>query len=322
MGKHRVLLSGAEGFVGKTVMRLASEAPRFDQVQVIPLCGPQGGELDIRDAAAVAAAVSKCRPTAVIHLAAVASPRQAGQSPRLAWDVNLIGTYNIASAIMEHAPEARLVFAGSADAYGSSFGRGSEPVDEDMPLAPISVYGATKAAADIMLGQMAEAGLQAIRFRPFNHTGPGQSPYYAASAFALQLVRIERGWQAPEIEVGNLEARRDFLDVRDIACAYLETALARPGHPGAFNLATGHPLAIGDMLELLLGHSVARPRLRTEPSLLRTQDLEVMSGDPRRAREILGWSASIPIEKTLQDLLAHWRCVADASPETLRLSPA
>ena len=223
---------------------------------------------------------------------------------------------------MEYAPKAKLIFAGSADAYGSSFGRYSQPLDEDALLAPISVYGATKAAADILLGQMAEAGLRVVRFRPFNHTGPGQSPHYAASAFALQIVRIERGWQPPEIQVGNLETRRDFIDVRDVASAYLGTAISPEYHSGAFNLATGTPLAIGDILRLLLAQSDARPDLRTDPSLLRPHDLDVMSGDPQRTNEVLGWATSTPIEKTLRDLMEYWRRAADASPETLRLLPA
>jgi len=322
MTNHRLLLSGADGFVGKTILHMAENTFGLDQVEISSLRDAHGAELDVRDAEAVAAAIADCRPTAIIHLAAVASPRRAGKSPRLAWEVNLLGTFNIAAAIMKHAPEATLIFAGSADAYGSSFGQYSGPLGEDAALAPISVYGATKAAADILLGQMAEAGLRAVRFRPFNHTGPGQSPHYAASAFALQIVRIERGWQAPEIQVGNLEVRRDFLDVRDVASAYLEAALARRGHPGAFNLASGNPLAIGDVLRLLLSHSNATPELRTDPTRVRTQEIEVMSGNPRRAKEVLGWAATTPIEETLRDLLEHWRHVADTSPDTLLHNPA
>ncbi len=310
----RIGITGAGGFVGGWLRRHL-EAAGGEAIEIVPLLEREAGG-DIRDREAVMDAVAAARPDAVVHLAAIALPAQARSAPDEAWQVNLIGTLNVAQAVLEHAPDALFVHAGSAEVYGDSFVGAAGPLDEDAALLPRTVYAATKAAADIMIGQMARDGLRAVRFRAFNHTGPGQAAEYVASAFARQIALIERGLRPPVMKVGNLEVERDFLDVRDIVAAYA-AVLARRAAEGAtgraLNLASGRPIAVGKLLETLLRLSDATVEVEVDLALLRPDDLPTISGDARRAAELLGWCPAIPLETTLADVLEYWRRRAVAS---------
>ena len=304
-GSERVLVTGAGGFVGSWL------------VPALERCLPAGSEilatgraragastaLDITDAAAVDAAVASFRPTCVIHLAAVSSLDEARIGTRQAWTVNLFGTFNLAEAVMREAPDARFIFTGSSEVYGGSFNRGAA-VDESAPLDPRSVYATTKASADLMLGQMAEAGLRSVRFRPFNHTGPGQSTAFAIPAFASQIAAIERGKRPPVLKVGNLDARRDFLDVRDVVEAYRLAVLAPDlPHGCIFNVASGEPRRIGDALDTLLGLTTATVAVEHDEARMRFSDVPVTAGDAGALRDALGWSPRIAWSTTLGDVL-------------------
>ena len=156
----------------------------------------------------------------MVHLAAIPTIAGAVADPAAAWRVNVMGTLDLARAIHQYAPECTLIFAGSAEAYGATARQGV-PLKETDPLQPLNEYAATKAAADLALGALAANGLRVIRFRPFNHTGPGQTDEFVVPAFASQIARIEKGAQPPVMMVGNLDAQRDFLDVRDVVDAYV-----------------------------------------------------------------------------------------------------
>jgi GDP-4-dehydro-6-deoxy-D-mannose reductase len=299
---ERIAITGASGFVGGWLRRRLEKTG----AEVVSLLGEGGG--DIRDARAVAAAIGELRPAVIVHLAAVAAPAHARNAPGEAWDVNLLGTLHLARAVIDHCPDAFLLFVGSADAYGDSMAAGV-PVSEEAPLAPRSVYGATKAAADVIIGQMAAEGLGCVRLRPFNHTGPGQMETYVASSFARQIALAEKGRQPAVVRVGDLDAERDFLDVRDVVEAYaaaIERREAiRPGTP--VNVATGRPVRVGELLDILRGLATIPIEVETDPARLRPSELRKMTGDSRRARELLGWSATIPLERTLSDVLDYWR---------------
>ncbi|HEX4768298.1 MAG TPA: GDP-mannose 4,6-dehydratase [Lichenihabitans sp.] len=313
MGKPaRILVTGADGFVGGWLMRhLRTVLPPDTEITATSRRRLDGASLDIVDAAAVDAFMAALRPTAVIHLAAVSSSAEARSDARLAWDVNLRGTLNLAEAVMRHAPEARFLYAGSSEAYGRSFSGTATPLDERAALNPRNVYAATKAAADLMLGQMAEDGLRAIRFRPFNHTGPGQSPRFVVAAFARRIAAIERGEAPAVMKVGNLDAQRDFLDVRDVAAAYALAIQARDLTDYAvYNLASGIPRRIGDVLASLLAASRARISIATDEALLRPTETPIAIGDARRAHDDFGWRPEIAWETTLRDVL-------EASRETV-----
>ena len=294
----RILVTGLGGFAGRHLR------PAFAEILPGATLLPLG--CDLTDPDAVAARVREARPDACLHLAAVAAIGVAGSDPARAWSVNLHGTLALASALSRHAPDAALVHVSSADAYGSSFATGL-PLDETAPLAPINVYGATKAAADLALGAM--SGLRAIRLRPFNHCGSGQSDEFAVSAFARQVARIQAGLQPPVLRAGNLDPKRDYLDVRDVARAYaLAVARAQALPNGTIlNLASGVARRIGDVLDELIALAGVAIAIEPDPARMRPSDIPHASGNAARAHDLLGWSPRIAWPRTLAEVLADWR---------------
>ena len=290
----RVLITGADGFVGRHLQAALAGHTL--------LAAP----FDVTDRGATEAAVRQAAPDAVVHLAAIAAPAEAGRDPARAWEVNLGGTLNLAEAVLAHARGATFLFAGTADAYGASF-RGGAPVSEAAALAPQNAYGATKAAADLALGAMAAQGLRAVRARPFNHTGPGQTEAFVVPAFARQVARIEAGLQAPVLDVGALDPERDFLDVRDVCDAYARCLEAGLPAGTIVNIASGRARRVGDVLGALLDLAGVAAEVRTDASRLRPSDIPRACGDAARARELLGWVPRIAWETTLLDVLEDWR---------------
>lgn len=301
--KRAILVTGAGGFVGGFVCALLEERARTEPFAI------QAAAFDLTDRDATHDAVASLLPDAVIHLAAIAAPREANADARRAWDVNFTGTMNLAEAVKRHTPKARFIHVGSSEAYGASFAGANAPLTEDAALKPVNTYGATKAAADILIGQMSYDGLNAIRFRPFNHTGPGQLDAYVVPAFARQIAEIIVNDAAPVIRVGNLEAQRDFLDVRDVARAYVDAALATGEvAPGTvYNLATGQARSIRSLLDALIAASGRAIEIEPDPARMRPNDLPVAAGDNKAVADGLGWSPRIPIETTLADVLMDWK---------------
>jgi GDP-4-dehydro-6-deoxy-D-mannose reductase len=295
-----ILVTGADGFVGRHLLPALRTA--FPHAAILT---PQ---IDIRDEAAVASAVRTLTPGCCVHLAAISSIAGAAQDREQAWQVNLHGTLHVANAILTHAPECRMIFVSSADAYGGSF-RSGAPLDEAAPLAPMNLYGATKAAADLALGSLACQGLRVVRVRPFNHIGAGQSADFAIASFARQIARIEAGLQPPVLQVGRLDTFRDFLDVRDVCRAYV-ACLSRGDAlaPGAIiNIASGVARRIGDVLQELVALSGVALEVRTETPRWRETDILRASGDAARAGSLLGWAPAVPWQDTLSSVLEDWR---------------
>ncbi|KTR03518.1 hypothetical protein NS365_18145 [Aureimonas ureilytica] len=300
---RRIAVTGSSGFVGTWLRRKIEEDGRH---VLLPILSRGSG--DLRDVEAVVAAVKGARPDVVVHLAAIAAPPQARMNPREAWEINVVGTLNLATAVRDLAPQARFLFVGSSEAYGGAFSDQRYPLSEEVRLDPRSTYGSTKAAADLLIGEMAYNGLQALRFRPFNHTGPGQTASYVVSAFARQIALIEKGVQPPRIQVGNLEAKRDFLDVRDVVRAYLAaTEDDVKANGDAINIATGRLVQIEDILRQLLDLASVRIEVEIDPTRYRPNEIQAASGNPERARQRLGWEPEIDLATTLQDTLNYWR---------------
>lgn len=311
-----LLVTGAGGFVGRWAMAaLAARAPDARLVAVhhtapaVPHRNAETVVLDMRDEVAVDALVRRVRPTAILHLAAISAIGDARRDPSATWDINLGGARFLAEAALANVPECRFVFVGSSDCYGMTFKARPDGVDEDAPLAPTNVYAASKAAADLMIGQMAFDGLRAVRFRPFNHIGPGQSERFAAPSFAAQIARIEAGLAAPSIHVGTLAVERDILDVRDVAAAYVEAMLGvwRWENGAVFNLASGRPVVLETMLAQMISLSTVDVRVVVDPERVRAVDVPRTCGDARRAAALLGWKATTPLERTLADMIEDWR---------------
>ena len=297
---RRILVTGASGFVGSHLMPMLTAC--MPDAEIVP------GAFDVTNVEAVRTAMTEVLPDICIHLAAIAAIGDAQADPAAAWRVNLHGTLRLARSLLAAAPRCVLVFASTADAYGASF-RSGQPATEATPLAPMNTYAATKAAADLALGAMAGEGLRVVRLRPFNHTGPGQSGSYVVPAFARQVARIGAGLQPPVLRVGALDARRDFLDVRDVCRAYAACAARAHEMPGGtiLNLASGLSRRVGDVLDDLLAVAGVQAEITVDPDRLRPSDIPVAAGDASAARAALGWTPQIAWRDTLADVVDYWR---------------
>lgn len=311
-----IIVTGANGFVGKYLMAALRKAkvPAANLLSLSASGAPSSYakrhvQADISDYGKISSLLQEIQPSAIIHLAAVAEPARARADKARAWQVNFEGTRNLAEALLKYTPDARMIFAGSSEAYGASFNIAREPIPESTALRPMSSYGATKAAADIMLGQLAYEGLDIVRFRAFNHTGPGQTEAYVVPAFARQVARIEAGLQLPVLAVGNLDAERDFLDVRDVVQAYV-AALKFSGTletDAVYNISSGQARTIRSILTDLLALSQKEIAVETDPNRLRPSDVPYAAGDNERARVKLKWTPHISFVQTLRDTLQSCR---------------
>jgi len=294
------MITGASGFVGRHLTRALAAA--------YPTANVLTPDIDMRNPSAIAAAVQGMLPEVCVHLAAVSAVAAAGQVPDRAWQVNCHGTMHLGWALAQHVPNCQLLFVSSADAYGASFKSGVK-LDESAPLAPINVYAETKATADLAFCGMAQQGLRVVRLRPFNHTGPGQSPAFVVPALARQIARIEAGLQSPVLEVGALDTWRDFLDVRDVCAAYVACIAKRDVLPPGqiLNLASGQPRRIGDVVADLAALAGVPLEIHVDRTRIRNSEIRVACGNAARAEKLLDWRPVIPWVKTLQDVLADWR---------------
>ncbi len=297
----RIWVNGASGFVGSWLV------PRLEAAGHAVVAVDR--EVDVVDAAAVSESIADAQPDAIVHLAAVASVAASIGKPEATARVNTLGALHVLRATAQHAPGARVLLVGSGEVYGAASDESA--FDEGARLLPSSPYARSKAAADLLGASFGGRGLDVIRARPFNHTGPGQSDAFVASSFARQLAEIEAGRRAPELHVGNLASVRDFLDVADVVDAY-ERLLDRAVPAAPYNIASGIGVAIGALLEQLLANSTARPVIREDPGRWRPANTAVGNSD--RLRRTTGWKPSRPLAGTLERLLRDWR-------ERIRTSP-
>lgn len=301
------LITGASGFAGQHLATLLA-SQGWDVVALThrrPFDGPAVHQqaVEVTDAQAVAAAVAAARPDAVFHLAAIVDTIETPDVQRL-YAVNTLGTAAVVEAVRAHAPQARVVFASSAFAYGHVDGS-RLPVSELEPLAPVTPYGASKAAAEAIVGQFVRSGGDAIVARTFTHTGPGHVGRYALADWAAQLAEIRAGRRAPKIVCGNLDVERDYLDVRDVVGAYAE--LCASGITGAtYNVGSGEPVSMRDLIEQLIAVADVEVELEVDRARFRVVDQASFFADVSRLRSI-GWRPHFDLRRTLTDLDAFWR---------------
>jgi GDP-4-dehydro-6-deoxy-D-mannose reductase len=287
----RTLVTGSDGFVGRhAVDRLASTG-----IDVVAFSG------DIRNSDACRAQVREARPDSILHLAAIASVADAWRDPESVSEVNVGGTRNLLAAIAELAPAARFLLISSAEVYGPVPER-EQPIDERTEPRPASPYAESKLEAERVA--LAE-GLEIVIARPFPHIGPGQDERFAIASFASQIAKIERGAE-PVLRVGNLDARRDICDVRDVVDAYLGL-LETPGASGTYNVCSGRAQRIGDVLSALLALAEREIEVVADPERMRPADVPLLLGSPARIERDLGWKAVRPLEQTLSDILTSFR---------------
>ncbi len=307
----RWLVTGAGGFVGgHLVGRLRAEGVREVFGLVRPGSAPaapayEAVEADVLDSTAMIRAVRALRPDRIVHLAAQSSARDSWQDPEDTLRTNLFGLLHLLEAVREAGLTPRILVVGSAEEYGAV--AEAAPIPEETPLRPASPYAVSKVAQGYLALQYAVAhGLHVVRTRTFNHTGPGRGSGFAEGSFARQIAEIEAARRAPTIAVGNLDAVRDFTDVRDVVRAYLRVLEA--GEAGeVYNVASGRGHRIAEVLEVLIAHSPARVEVRSDASLMRPADTPYLVGDAGRLRKATGWEPEIPFEQTLGELLQHWR---------------
>jgi GDP-4-dehydro-6-deoxy-D-mannose reductase len=312
----KVLITGIAGFAGSHLAELLLSGG--DEVMGACLPGETTRNIepfktrvglfpcDIRDAGAARKLIAETRPDEIYHLAALAFIPDSIADPRLTFEINLFGTLNVFEAAKRLQPSPSVLFVGSADEYGR-VKEDELPVTEQNPLRPLNPYSVSKVSAGMLAYQYAASGsMRVVRVRPFNHTGPRQSPQFVCSDFARQIVEAEKGRRPPEIWVGNLKPKRDFTDVRDVVRAYRD--VLRRGEQGeVYNICSGKAVEIGRILDSLLAISGHTFSVVKQPERARGSDVSEIRGDYAKLRRAINWQPTIPLEKTLSDMIEYWR---------------
>jgi GDP-4-dehydro-6-deoxy-D-mannose reductase len=310
----RSLITGISGFAGGHLATelLARDAQvagldRGTSDQLAPLLDRiEFCEADVRDGERLGGLAEAFRPDTIFHLAALTHVAQAWEQRRATLEINVLGTATVLEVAAGLDPKPRVVLASSGQVYGAR-PADSRPLTEEDATTPQSPYAVSKRCAELLAEQVRLGdGVQTVILRTFNYTGPWQSPSFVCSDFARQIARAETGLQEPVITVGNLDAARDFSDVRDIVRGYL--LAAKDGEPGrVYNLCSGEAVPIVAILDHLRAASRVDIRVVEDPERLRRADLRVLLGDASRARRELGWEPRFRLAETLDAVLDFWR---------------
>jgi GDP-4-dehydro-6-deoxy-D-mannose reductase len=312
-GGDRALVTGAAGFAGSHLIDalLASgvTVDAWARPETPPTFAPvekrvQWREVELLDRVAVRAALAASRPAAIFHLAGAAHLGASWQHVAATLETNVMGTANLLEAERTLGLGARTLVPGSATVYRDA----PDALTEDAPLAPESPYAVSKLAQEQLALRAAAEGQHVIVTRSFNHIGPRQAPTFASASFARQIASIERGDVPAVLRVGNLAPRRDLTDVRDTVRAYV--ALVARGRPGLiYNVCSGSARSMQEVLDGLLARAAVRVAVEIDPTLYRPHDASIVVGDHARLTRDTGWRPAIPLDTTLDDLLAFWRHV-------------
>ena len=305
---RRILITGGTGFVGSHFVRFLRS---FDAKLIVVSSGrvktQEPGvdycQADIRNADDIRAVVREASPQQVYHLAGISSVPDSWKEPRLTFDVNVVGSYNVFDAAMRLPSPPRILNVSTSQVYAPS----DAALLETTPMGPDNPYAASKAMAELLAVQYREfpkGGI--ITARAFNHTGPGQSTTFALPSFARQLAEMEAGLRPPLLKVGNINLKRDFTDVRDVVVAYYE--LLEKGAVGeVYNVCSGRTVLLADLVKELQKNCSVAIRMEIDPARVRSGDVPQILGDAGKLHKTTGWLPKIPLEKTLKDLLVYWR---------------
>ena len=306
-----VLVTGAAGFVGTHLIAHLLEAGAAVTGWYRPGVGPvdtpaarvDWAAVELLDAGAVADALARLRPAAIYHLAGAAHVGDSWQHTRATFEGNVLATHHLFQGLRRHGLAPPVLVSGSAAIYKPS----GEPLTEDSPLAPASPYATSKLAQEMVAVEAwGDHGIPALVARSFNHIGPGQTPSYVAPAIARQIALIERGDIPPVLRLGNLDPERDLMDVRDTVRAYTAMmASAEAGTP--YNVCGGRAIRIGDLVDLFRTRSRVPVAIEQDPSKMRPSDVPRLCGSHARLTRDTGWTPTIPLETTVDDLLEWWR---------------
>jgi len=315
----RVLITGITGFAGSHLaeyllrehesvevygtMRWRSRTENIESIKSrIELL-----ECDLRDASSVKQLIERVQPDRIFHLAAQSFVPSSWNAPAESLTTNILGQLHIFEAVRASGLNPWIQIACSSEEYGLVH-EDELPITEDNPLRPLSPYAVSKVGQDYLGYQYFKSfGMKIVRTRGFNHDGPRRGDVFVSSNFAKQIVEVEKEIRAPVIKVGNLEAKRDFTDVRDIVRGYW---LALDGHceaGAAYNLCSGTAYVIRDVLGELIEMSNVKVKVEEDPERLRPSDVPVLLGDASKFKDATGWKPSIPYSRTLRDMLDYWR---------------
>ena len=311
------LIIGGAGFVGAYLVRhlmndlgqdvVVTKMPReLVKVDGVDMNSIQVCDLDILQKKSIVALFREIRPDYIYHLAAQSSVSVSWKNPALTVDVNVKGGVNILEALRELEDKPRVLFIGSGEEYGHIL-PGETPIKEGNVPRPGNIYAATKVCQNMLAKIYADAyGLDVMMVRAFNHIGPNQLPLFVVADFCKQVAEIEAGNREPVMKVGNLSAKRDFTDVRDVVRAY--ALLMKAGCAGeTYNIGSGHAIAIEDILKQILDHSSVEIRVEVDPERLRPVDVPIIEADTTKVYEATGWKPEISLEQTIRETLDYWR---------------
>jgi GDP-4-dehydro-6-deoxy-D-mannose reductase len=314
----RILITGITGFAGSHLAeyilanhadaevfgtvrwrsRMENIAQIQDKVRLI--------EADLKDMVSLRAALAESKPDRIFHLAAQSFVPTSWKCPAETFAINAIGEINLFEAVLALDLKPRIQVACSSEEYGQVFSN-EIPMKETNPLRPLSPYAVSKVAQDFLAFQYYKSyGLRTVRTRGFNHTGPRRGDVFVTSSFAKQIAEIEKKKRPPVINVGNLEAKRDFTDVRDMVRAYW-LALERGVEGEVYNIGRGQAFSMKEVLDLLMSLSRAKMEVKVDPARLRPSDVPVLLSDSSKFVSLTGWRPMIPFKQTIVDLLNYWR---------------
>lgn len=311
---RKVLLTGGSGFVGSWLTPALRQLLPEAALHVLTrhgeaFCQPgwMAIQANLADPDAIAQVVESIKPDLILHLAAQSSVALSQNAEEETWRINLIGTFGLAAACAKFAPDVTFIQVSTAETYGASFNAG--PADENTVCRPQNVYARSKFAAELMLADVLPSSARLIVVRPFNHTGPGQDRRFVLPSFAAQIAAIERGEQEPVLNVGNLSAQRDFLDVRDVVAAY--TAIVsnadKFSRRETLNIASGLAVPIEVLLDKLKALATKNFEIRIDPQRMRPSEIPVTVGHAQKLTALTGWRPQFSIDETLATLLSYWR---------------
>ena len=312
----RALITGLSGFVGSHLAEFLLEND-FDVFGIIRWRSNRENirdfeqkltlfEGDMRDLTSVKQVISDCKPDRIYHLAAQSFVPTSWTAPQETITSNIVGQLNILEAVRETNLPVRILVVGSSEEYGLVH-EDEVPITEDNPLRPLSPYGVSKVGQDLLGFQYFQSyGMHIIRTRAFNHTGPRRGEVFVTSNFCRQSVLIEKGKQEAVIKVGNLEAKRDFTDVRDVVRAYW-LALEKGTVGEVYNICSGRSWVISDLLEKIVEIAGIKIEITKDETRMRPSDVKILQGSHEKFTKATGWEPEIPMEKTIADLLDYWR---------------
>ena len=308
----KALVVGGGGFVGPYLVRHLKDELGYEvtvtktEKETLAMDGAVVKNLDILDKNQISELLNEEKPDYLFHLAAQSSVAYSWKNPTLTVDVNIKGCVNLLEAVKDADEKPRVLLIGSGEEYGH-IKKDECPIIEDNVLRPGNIYAATKSCQN-MLGKIySDAyGLDIMMVRAFNHIGPNQTPVFGVADFCKQVADIEKGKQEPVIYVGNLSAKRDFTDVRDVVKAY--ALLVKGGKRGeTYNVGRGHAVAIEDILKEIVSMSDKDIEVKVDEKKLRPVDVPIIEPDIEKIKKEVGWEPVIELRQTLEETLEYWR---------------